>query len=353
MSNPYSQPTLVGYNANAPSDDGSETAANTVKWSTHKDKHADPLKNFAQAVDSNVATAFGKIFGATISSQAGDYTIASGDQGKFVVFTASATATLLPAASAGNGFALAIINDAGSTNQVTIDADGSETINGDATITLNPGDAAILTCNGSAWNAAICRAYLLDEDDMASDSATVAPSQQSVKAYVDTGDVWVDLGTTTFSSSSEFELALSATYREYRIVLEEFLPATNDQGIVATVSDGSYKSSGYVYSVMRQTSTTVDAVASSSAASILLTFSGGLGNVDTEEAFGEIRIKGHQNANGQCQITSHIVCNDAGVPEQYWAQGRYLTDGAITAFKFIMASGNIASGTATVYALKA
>lgn len=148
MSNPYTQPTLVGYNANAPADDGTQTAANQVTWAKHKDKLGDPLKTFAQSVDTNVLAAFGSQFGMRVNSQGGNYTVQSSDQGAFVYFTGAATCTLLAAASAGTGFPLFILASSGT---VTVDADGSETINGLTTITLQTNDALLLTCSGSNW----------------------------------------------------------------------------------------------------------------------------------------------------------------------------------------------------------
>lgn len=61
-----------------------------------------------------------------------------------------------------------------------------------------------------------------DEDNMASDSATAVPSQQSVKAYVDAngGGGWVPLSTQTVSSpvtSVDFTSGISSTYKAYAL----------------------------------------------------------------------------------------------------------------------------------------
>lgn len=157
MSNPYSQPTLTGYNSNPPSDDGSEVSTNQVSWAKHKDKLADPLKTFAQAVDSNVATAFGKIFGASVSEQSTNYAVQTSDQGAFVVCTSAITVTLPAAASAGAGFAIAVLNIAGVGNTVTVDGNSSETINNSTTISLLNGDSIVMTCTGSEWFGSITR----------------------------------------------------------------------------------------------------------------------------------------------------------------------------------------------------
>ena len=46
-------------------------------------------------------------------------------------------------------------------------------------------DGVLNRYNGTSWNPVDTTSSLLDEDDFASDSATAAPTQQSVKAYVD------------------------------------------------------------------------------------------------------------------------------------------------------------------------
>ena len=56
------------------------------------------------------------------------------------------------------------------------------------------GNNVIKFYNGSTWLEAFSSASLLDEDNMASNSATKVPSQQSVKAYVDSL-AWLDQST--------------------------------------------------------------------------------------------------------------------------------------------------------------
>lgn len=92
------------------------------------------------------------------------------------------------------------------TNTLKTKLDGIETA-ADVTDSANV-DAAGATMNADTSLAG--NGYFLDEDNMASDSATKVPSQQSVKAYVDairaalntdgllaqTGDIWQQAGTT-------------------------------------------------------------------------------------------------------------------------------------------------------------
>jgi len=65
MANPYTQPTLTGYNASPPSNDGVEEAQNTANWTTQViGKVGDPLKDYAQAIDANVLAAIAAVIAA-------------------------------------------------------------------------------------------------------------------------------------------------------------------------------------------------------------------------------------------------------------------------------------------------
>ena len=150
MGNPYSSVAIANFNADPPSDDASEVAGNQLGWDKHKEKLADPIKNLAEGINTNTSNAFGNRFGATFELKTGDYLIAApGDQGKFFSVTGTTTMTLPVADDAGNGFPVGIVNNGTAT--VTVDGNGSETINGNLTVSLTPGSSMIITCDGSNW----------------------------------------------------------------------------------------------------------------------------------------------------------------------------------------------------------
>ena len=100
---------------------------------------------------------------------------------------ASGTITItLPSISlAGNTFVATILNRG--TGVVTLDGSGADLLNGEATIDLDVGNSALIIASETGYALiGIQREYieLIDEDDMASDDETKAPSQQSVKAYI-------------------------------------------------------------------------------------------------------------------------------------------------------------------------
>lgn len=100
----------------------------------------------------NLLTAFSSLRGYSTKSAA--YTQVAADQLTLINFDTSAgavTFTLLPAATAGAGFIQHVfLGTAG--NDLTIDGDGSETINGATTKVLNTANQGVtLHCDGSGW----------------------------------------------------------------------------------------------------------------------------------------------------------------------------------------------------------
>ena len=130
MGTKWSTVSVSGYNSSPPSDDGSTTTANEVKWSTIKTKLPDPLKTALESVISKLDTALN----FATAAKTGDYTIATTDNGKVIDFTASATATLPAASSAGDSFMVGIMNSHSAS--ITISRAGSDTINGATSYTL-------------------------------------------------------------------------------------------------------------------------------------------------------------------------------------------------------------------------
>lgn len=54
----YTPPTISNYNDDPPPDDGSETVENEVKWSIIKTELTDPIKNYADAINSAVTSSY-------------------------------------------------------------------------------------------------------------------------------------------------------------------------------------------------------------------------------------------------------------------------------------------------------
>lgn len=86
----------------------------------------------------------------------------------------------------------------------------------------------------------------IDEDDMASDTATKLPTQQSVKAYVDSKE-WVESTVTATTSGTAFDFtSLPAGITEIEVMLYRVSLSDNDDLIVQIGTGGSPTTSGYL-----------------------------------------------------------------------------------------------------------
>jgi hypothetical protein len=149
MANQYTQVSITGYNTNPPDDDGSETEANRVRWSTIKTKITDPVKTRTDTMDTNIASAFGKIDGG-VTSYSTDSSVASTDQGKLVRATDNGiTITTPDATDVGAPFVFDFSN--GSTGDVTLDGYSTQTIDGEDSIVVSAGAGLRVRTDGSNW----------------------------------------------------------------------------------------------------------------------------------------------------------------------------------------------------------
>jgi len=90
----------------------------------------------------------------TISNKTAAYTVVAGDLGTIINCTSGTfTVSLTAAATLGAGFNCWVWNTSStSTDVVTIDPSGTETIDLKTTMVLYPGEATQLVCNGTNWN---------------------------------------------------------------------------------------------------------------------------------------------------------------------------------------------------------
>lgn len=126
MGTKYSSNSASGYNATPPADDGTVSEANKGKWSTIKTKLADPVKDLADTINSELVTHFDNGPVAYTANQ----TLGTGHYGQYVQVSGSGvTLTLTDANTLGAGWNCEIVST-DTTNTVTIDrATASNTIN--------------------------------------------------------------------------------------------------------------------------------------------------------------------------------------------------------------------------------
>jgi hypothetical protein len=126
---------------------GSSAPATTIAYMLWADTANNLLKqrnaaNTGWLVRSSLTESF-------VVARSSNTILAAGDFGKVFNATSTFTQTLTAAATLGDGWFCFYRNNG--TGVITLDANSTETIDGDTTAKLQPGDSAILYCNGSAF----------------------------------------------------------------------------------------------------------------------------------------------------------------------------------------------------------
>lgn len=97
----------------------------------------------------NIAGGVAGGFGSTVIERSSSFGLSTLEENNVIVCTASFTVSLLPAATAGNGFKAIFINT--SSGNVTIDPNGAETIDGTSSLVMSPGSNATIVGDGTEW----------------------------------------------------------------------------------------------------------------------------------------------------------------------------------------------------------
>ena len=138
MSNAFTAATVSGYNSSPPADDGTETEANRVKWSTIEDKLTGPLDDWV----SNNNTAIDSAFDYIESGAAGNSFTTSGSGGTYTITTGESI-TLY------SGWqAVVYWNHSGSPATLNVDGGGAATINGSPV----SGEVGLVRYNGTTFD---------------------------------------------------------------------------------------------------------------------------------------------------------------------------------------------------------
>lgn len=95
-------------------------------------------------------TALGALMNSGLA-KTGAYTVVAADKGRVIRCNGTFTLSLTAAATLGDGFAFAVLNEGSGT--ITIDPSGSEQIDGGAIKLLQSGKLVVLYCNGSSYTS--------------------------------------------------------------------------------------------------------------------------------------------------------------------------------------------------------
>ena len=72
----YTSQVISGYNSSPPSDDGAQTESNKITWAKHKTKLSDPIKTLAEAINTQLLTAFGTNYAANVTTKSSAFAVA-------------------------------------------------------------------------------------------------------------------------------------------------------------------------------------------------------------------------------------------------------------------------------------
>lgn len=166
MGAPLTATSVAGYNANPPSDDGAQTAANRVEWAKEKSKLTDPIKTAFDSSETATVAAFAKVIGGGgLTTTAISAAVGAADQGKLYRGTASSITITTPDATVvGSPFVFGLAN--GSAGDITLDGSGTQTVDGSLTVTVPAGEGYLVFTDGTNWftigrkSSSLPRSYL-------------------------------------------------------------------------------------------------------------------------------------------------------------------------------------------------
>lgn len=167
---------------------------------------------------------------------------------------------------------------------------------------------------------------------------------------------WIDAKTASGSASIDFT-DLTADYAAYKIILSDVAPSTDNVSLYLRTSSNngvSYDNGAgnYAWSQNRTSAAGANSPAGSASTTDIILL-GGLGNNANETAAGEVTLY-NPSAAKYCRVGFEFQYTDnTPVIGNVTGGGVRLAAADVDAIRFIMSSGNIASGTFTLYGLKA
>ena len=167
------------------------------------------------------------------------------------------------------------------------------------------------------------------------------------------------ISTTTVSSgTSTVDITgMDSTYKNYKIIVSNLHPATDDVSINVRFIIGGSAQSGtnynYVNHRILQAGTPGHVLNSSASANATKLMYGGLGNAAHESLFAEITIPNPSETTFRKIIQAHSSFVDPGGDSAHNINTTFYTDGtaALTGLQFLTSSGNIDSGIFKLYGI--
>lgn len=253
-----------------------------------------------------------------------------------------------------------LVNIAPTTSTAGISAlTGDVAASGSGSVTATIQTNAVTTTKIADDNVTYAK---LKSTDLASASDVLAGTANKIAtaAAVSSNIGWVLLSTQTASSSAQidFTSVITSTYDTYMFVLQDIIPGTDavslylrtstDNGVSYDAGASDYTTAGYTN---HDGTASVTALNSSGSSFVLL--GNALGNASGESYSGTVLL---HNPTGSAthRIGRYEAEYVTATPnlQIYTGSFRRATNADITAVRFLMSSGNIASGTFRLYGLK-
>lgn len=264
-----------------------------------------------------------------VVSRSSNYTVVESDFEKLILCDASSgafTITLPAAATIGEGFEVSFKKSESSNNAVTIDGNASETIDGAPTLGLIGNQEVVtLICDGSNWRV--------------------------LSRSIMSGRYLLSNQTASNSSAINFTSNTNALFTRYEIELVDVVPATDNVDLHFLVSENNggvweTGASDYAYSRTQQVSSSATLTKAELTAAPQILVLSGQGNAATESLNGKIEIWNAASTTRHKQIVWNVsYMTAAGNFGLSTGIGAYVNANAINAFRVLMSSGNISSGS--------
>ncbi len=167
---------------------------------------------------------------------------------------------------------------------------------------------------------------------------------------------WNLISTTTLSTSATAEFTgFDGTYDEYKFVFSAVAVDTNNVSLYCQIGTGAtptWKTSSYYYVINNSSTSTYNGIAAPALGTTQISFGAGLDGGAGATLDGDLRFNNLAN-NGVLLISRFIydLTASSGIIISQ-GMGTVSTPTDITAVKFYASSGNLISGTITLYGLK-
>jgi hypothetical protein len=202
--------------------------------------------------------------------------------------------------------------------------------------------------------------FLLSYDTSAAAAKKVKPDNIVPKASNGASMVLIDSQEASSSATIDFTTGLDDTYDAYEIRVSSAKPATDDVEMWMRVGTGAGPtwqagSSDYYWQLSVMRAATLGTIGDTGDSQIRLSWNNAasaIGNA-TGENFNAVIHFNNPDASNFCEFSYTGAYSEAsGAPLMLWGGGRHTSTGAITGIRFLMESGNIASGRFSLYGLK-